>query len=156
MESLEDLPRDLQESHKRSMERIRNQTARRRETALKALSLVYHAKGALTVESAQQALASRHGDNHLDKGDIDDDEMFYNMTAGLLATRSGCLVFVQWLFRRVIPNNLVAKPRQLSTRIDDLFAVHFLSRQYIYGIKVLLSRACSTDVNSRVNAIQEM
>ena len=93
-EALEDLPRDLQESHKRSVERIQNQPARRRETALKALSLVYHAKGVLTVESAQQALAVRHGDNYFDKSGIDSDEMLYNMTAGLLATRSGCLVFV--------------------------------------------------------------
>lgn len=93
-EALQDLPQDLQESHKRSMKRIRNQTTRRRETALKALSLVYHAKGMLTVESAQQALAVRDGDQYFDKNGIDDDEMLFNMTAGLLATRSGCLVFV--------------------------------------------------------------
>ena len=93
-EALEDLPQDLQESHKRSMKRIRNQTARRRETALKGLSLVYHAKGMLTVESAQQALAVRDGDQYFDRNGIDDDEMLFNMTAGLLAKRSGCLVFV--------------------------------------------------------------
>ena len=48
----------------------------------------------LTVESAQQALAVRDGDKHFDEYDIDDDEMLISLTAGLLATRSGCLVFV--------------------------------------------------------------
>ena len=93
-EALEDLPQDLQESHKRSMKRIRNQTSGRRMTGLKALSLVYHANGMLTVESAQQALVVRDGDESFNKYGINEDEMLINLTAGLLATRSGCLVFV--------------------------------------------------------------
>ncbi|CAF9930550.1 MAG: hypothetical protein HETSPECPRED_007649 [Heterodermia speciosa] len=101
-EALEDLPEDLQESHKRSMERIQSQTARRRDTALKALSLVYHARGVLSVESAQQALAVRDGDEYFDKTGIDDDEMLYNMTAGLLATRSGSLIFVHHTVREFL------------------------------------------------------
>ena len=92
-EALNGLPQDLQESHKRSMERIRNQPAQRRETALKALSLVYHAIGVLTVESAQQALAVRNGDIDFDKSGIDDEETLHYVTAGLLTTRSGYLVF---------------------------------------------------------------
>ena len=57
-EALKDLPHDLQESHKRSMDRIRNQSARRRETALRALSLVYHVRGRLTIESARECTTS--------------------------------------------------------------------------------------------------
>ena len=46
------------------------------------------------LESAQQALAVRDGDEYFDKTGIDEAEVLSNMTAGLLATRSGCLVFV--------------------------------------------------------------
>ena len=93
-EALEDLPQDLHDSHERSMQRIQNQSARRRETALKALSLVYHAKGLLTVKSAQQALAVRDGDEEFKEDGIDDEETLVNITAGLLAARSGNLAFV--------------------------------------------------------------
>ena len=93
-EALEDMPQDLHDSHERSIQRIQNQSARRRETALKALSLVYHAKGLLTVKSAQQALAVRDGDEEFKEDGIDDEETLVNITAGLLTTRSGNLAFV--------------------------------------------------------------
>ena len=93
-EALEDLPQDLQDSHERSMQRIQNQPAEPRETALKALSLVYRAKGLLTVKSAQQALAVRDGDEEFKEKGIEDEETLVNITAGLLATRSGNLAFV--------------------------------------------------------------
>ena len=56
----------------------------------------------LSVESAQQALAVRDGDEYFDKTSIDDDEMLYNMTAGLLATRSGSLIFVHHTAREFL------------------------------------------------------
>ncbi len=93
-EALEDLPQDLHDSHERSMQRIRNQSPGRQETAWKALSLVYHAKGPLTVKSAQQALAVREGDEEFSEDGIDEEETLVNITAGLLATRSGNLAFV--------------------------------------------------------------
>ena len=76
------------------MERVRNQLCTRRETALKALSLVYHAKGLSTFNSAQQALAVRDGDEEFDEDGVDDEETLINITAWLLATRSGNLAFV--------------------------------------------------------------
>lgn len=93
-EALEDLPQDLHDSHDRSMQRIQNQEASQRETALKALSLVYHAKGLLTVKSAQQALAVRDGDEKFKEDGIEDEETLVNITAGLLTMRSGNLAFV--------------------------------------------------------------
>lgn len=93
-EALKDLPQNLHDSHERSMQRIRNQSARRQETAWKALSLVYHAKGLLTVKSAQQALAVRDRDEEFDEDGIDVEETLINITAGLLTTRSGNLAFV--------------------------------------------------------------
>lgn len=93
-EALGNLPQDLEESHERSMQRIRNQPANQQEIALKALSLVYYAKGVLTVKSAQQALAVRDGDKNFMEEGTDDEETLINITAGLLAMRSGNLVFV--------------------------------------------------------------
>ena len=93
-EALGDLPQDLEESHQRSMQRIRNQPANQQEIVLKALSLVYHAKRVLTVNSIQQALAVRDGDESFIEEGTDDEETLINVTAGLLAVRSGNLVFV--------------------------------------------------------------
>ncbi|MCJ1228875.1 hypothetical protein MMC12_005539 [Toensbergia leucococca] len=75
------------------MKRIRNQSYELRKKALAALSLVHYAKGQLTFESIQQALAVRDGDERFDEDGIDTEETLINITAGLLTMRSGHIAF---------------------------------------------------------------
>lgn len=93
-DALKDLPQNLDDSHMRSMKRIRNQPVELCGKAYTALSLVYHAKGSLTLKSVQQALAVRDGDERFDEDGIDSEETLINITAGLLTMRSGNLTFV--------------------------------------------------------------
>ena len=63
--------------------------------------------------------------------------LFRSVDAGLRLTCSAAG------FPKVIPDKLMVRPRRLSTRIEGLFAVHFLSSQY--ASKVLLSQAYATE-----------
>lgn len=101
-DALKDLPQDLGDSHKRSMIRIQNQPRSQLEKAFAVLSLVYHAKSVLTIRSAQQALAVRHGDRNFDEAGVDSAETLMRITAGLLSIRSNNLVFVHHSVREFL------------------------------------------------------
>ena len=89
LKALETLPEGFDGTYNDAMERINQQSKRRKDMAYRVLSWVSYAFRPLSLIELRCALAIREGMTEMDENDLDDEEFLISVCAGLVTISEG-------------------------------------------------------------------